>query len=139
MWKYHYNQNKAKLNASLLVLLALLCSVKKNFSQRQSNNHILWHPRARKGLAVTLSHGMEKKEEKGYRGRAIKMRPGYKGHETYRNFHPARSTFVDISQPVIAFRPARTRITDGRNGPHEISFPYLIPVPTKQREKREDA
>lgn len=92
-----------------------------------------------KVLAVTLSHGMEKKEEKGYRGRAIKMRLGHKGHETYRNFHPARSTFVDISQPVIAFRLAHTRITDGRNGPHEISFPYLIPVPTKQREKREDA
>jgi len=119
--------------------LSALCSVKKNFSQRQSNNHISWHPRARKGLAVTLSRGVEKKEEKGYRGRAIKMRPGHKGRETYQNFHPARSTFVDISQPVIAFRPARTRITDERNGPHEISFPYLIPVPTKQREKRKDA
>lgn len=111
----------------------------KNPLQRQSNNHISWHPRARKGLAVTLSCGMEKKEEKGYRGRAIKMRLGHKGHETYRNFYPARSTFVDISQPVIAFRLARTRITDGRNGLHEISFPYLILVPTKQKEKREDA
>jgi len=42
--------------------LSALCNVKKNFSQRQSNNHISWHPRARKGLAVTLSRGEKGRE-----------------------------------------------------------------------------
>lgn len=58
---------------------------------------------------MTLSHDTEEKEEKGYRGRAIKMRLGTKGTRSPEISTPARSTFVDISQPVIAFRPARTR------------------------------
>lgn len=66
------------------------------------------------------------------------MRPGTKGTGPPEISTPARSTFVDISQPVIAFRPARTGITGGRNGPHEISFPYLIVLAAKQRKRRRE-
>lgn len=91
----------------------------------------LWHSRS-----------TEKKEEEGCRGRAIKMRPGTKGTRPPEISTPARSTFVDISQPVIAFRPERTRITGGRNGPHThtwniLSIAYTRGEIEKKERKRE--
>ncbi|EFN61562.1 hypothetical protein EAG_02618 [Camponotus floridanus] len=80
----------------------LLCTVEENLLQRQLNNHISWSPRAHKALAVSLSHDTGKKEEKRCRDRAIKMRLSTKGTRSPEISTPTRSTFVDISQPVIS-------------------------------------
>lgn len=87
---------------------------------------------------MTLSRGAEKKRKRGKVQRRIKMRLRTKSTEPTKISTSARSTFVDISQPVIAFRSARTRITGGRNGPHEISFPYLILAASRNKEEKKE-